>query len=482
MKVLFVALSSSYVHTLLSARYLAANSPVPVEIYETNVNIDLAKNTDFIVKKQPDVLAFSCYIFNISYIKKLIVSVRNFLPEVKIVFGGYEAAFNEKELAPYYDYLIKGEGDFSFGKLLEKIENHEIDIPKIIDSGTVKNLDEIRSPYTDEYLSFSAKNKIVYMETCRGCPFSCAYCMSASTRGVRGFSMDRIFSDFKKIMTFSPPLVKLVDRTFNYDVKRAEKILSFLIDTYGTSGTRFHFEMAPELFSEDLFGTIERAPKGLFQFEIGVQSYCPETLEAVNRRADTTRVDANLARLLSYGNVPIHVDLIAGLPKENKASFIDGFNRLIALRPDCLQLGFLKILKGSKIAETQDKGYRTEQEPPYEILCSPDMTEDDLAELKKTEWTLNLFYNSDRFHTSIRFLLDRSENAYELFLSLEEAFRKTGFEKKNLSSSRQCDLLYEYGKERFRKEDVEILEKKIYEDYVSAGNVRKWHKWLFRQK
>lgn len=481
MNVVFVAASSSYVHTLLAPRYLAVNSPVPVEIFETNVNIDAKKNAEIICKKNPDILAFSCYIFNISYIKELIDEIRKTLPSVTVIFGGYEASFHEKELLPYYDYLLKGEGDISFGELLQKLENGASDIPKVIESGALKDLDSLKSPYTDDYLCFSKQNKIVYMETCRGCPFSCAYCMSANTHGVRSFSMERVFFDFDKILSFSPPLVKLVDRTFNYDMRRAAKILSFLIDKYGSSGTRFHFEMAPELFSEELLSVIERAPKGLFQFEIGVQSYNEKTLAAVNRPARIDVVDASLSRLLSFGNVPIHVDLIAGLPYEDKGSFVCGFERLLSLRPDCLQLGFLKLLEGSKLAERKDE-YVTEKKPPYEVLRSPYMSEEDFAELKKAEWALNVFYNSDRFHSSIRFLLDRVESAYETFLALEKAFSLSGFERKNLSSSRQCDLLFDYGKTVLSEQDLTIFENLIYEDFIAAGNVRKWHKWIKKGK
>ncbi|MBR1625141.1 MAG: DUF4080 domain-containing protein [Clostridia bacterium] len=477
MKTLFLSLSSSFVHTLLSPRYLAENSPLPVKIYETNVNIDIEKNLAYIEKENPDVLAFACYIFNIAYIKDLIKKVRVSLPNTKIVLGGYEAAFNEKELAPYYDFLIKGEGDFAFGELLQRMENGEFDIPKVLEVGTVKDLNKIKSPYTDEYLSFSKQNKILYMETCRGCPFSCSYCMSANTRGVRSFSLERIFSDFEKIMEYKPPLVKLVDRTFNFDMARAEKIISFLVDNYAFSGTRFHFEMAPELFNESLLAAIKRAPKGLFQFEIGVQSYYFPTLKAIDRRADVDRVDRNLKTLLSYRNVPVHVDLIAGLPHERIEDFKKGFDRLLSLLPDCLQLGFLKILKGSKISDERD-GYVVENTPPYEIVSSPCMTENDLKELKKVEWALNTYYNSDRFHDSIRFLLGKTKSGFDTFLSLYGFFEKSGFEKKNLSSSRQCDLLFSYGESILDEENKNILERLIYDDFIRAGNVRRWHKWL----
>lgn len=476
MKVLFVALSSSYIHTVLAARYLAANSPIKTDVFETNVNVSIEKNFAFIKDCAPDVVAFSCYIFNISYVVELLKKIREELPHTKIVLGGYEAAGNAETLSPLCDYIIKGEGDFAFGELLVRLQNNDLSLPKIIEAGTVKRLDDIVSPYTDEYLQLIGKSHIIYMETCRGCPFDCSYCMSSVTHGVRSFSFDRIFSDFEKIMSYDPPLLKLVDRTFNYDKRRAQKIFQFLIDAYGHTRTRFHFEMAPELFDEELFRCLEKAPKGLFQFEIGVQSYNGETLRAVHRKADPETVDAHIKRLLSMGNLVVHVDLIAGLPCEDKKTFIQGFDRLLLLQPDCMQSGFLKILKGSRMEKEAD-GYVVRKDPPYEIVSSPLMSENDLAELKRTCEMLDLYYNSERFKKSIAFLLEKVA-PYELFSGLSDAFLSSPYEWKSFSSTRQCDLLYEYGKNILSGEDVRLLEERIYDDFIISGNTRKWHKWI----
>ena len=476
MKTLFVALSSSYVHTLLAPRYLAANSPLPVEIYETNVNVNIGKTLAYIINSAPDVLAFSCYIFNISYIKKLLPEIRKSLPMTKIVLGGYEAEADDGSLIGKSDFILRGEGDFAFGQLLEKINNSSVSSPLIIDSGTVKDLNSIKSPYTDEYLSLARENKIIYMETCRGCPFSCSYCMSGKSSEVRSFSLDRIFSDFDKIMSFSPRLIKLVDRTFNYDKKRAATIFSYLIEKYGSSGTRFHFEMSPELFDEELFSVTERAPKGLFQFETGIQSYKKETLDGVNRHTNNDIADENISRLIKSGNVHVHADLIAGLPYESKAEFLKGFDRLFNLKPDCLQAGFLKILKGSPLSFSCD-GYTVNECPPYEIISSPRMSAEDLKQLKKTVKFLDIYYNSHRFDGSINFLSSKIKPS-EIFSELAEKFEKENYDFKTFSASKQSDLLYAYGKEKLNKEENEKLEKLIYEDYVKSGNTRKWHKWI----
>ena len=314
------------------------------------------------------------------------------------------------------------------------------------------------------------------METCRGCPFGCTYCMSANTHGVRSFSLERIFNDFETVMKFNPPLVKLVDRTFNYDKKRATKIFSFLIEKYGKLNTRFHFEMAPELFDEELFEVLSTAPNGLFQFEIGVQSYKKETLSKVKRRADCDIIDANLKRLVSFKTIPIHGDLIAGLPCETKDDFIKGFDRLISVKPDCLQAGFLKILPGSEIAENCD-GYVVSDFPPYEIVSSPSMTEEDLQELKKAEKTLNIYYNSGRFKLSMNYILSKVL-PYTFFLGLATFYEKNDVNKINLSAKKQSDLLFEYCSEIFSKSTLSEIENLIYDDYVASGNVRRWHKWI----
>ena len=277
-------------------------------------------------------------------------------------------------------------------------------------------------------------------------------------------------------MSFSPRLVKLVDRTFNYDKKRAATIFSYLIEKYGSSGTRFHFEMSPELFDEELFSVTERAPKGLFQFETGIQSYKKETLDGVNRHTNNDIADENISRLIKSGNVHVHADLIAGLPYESKAEFLKGFDRLFNLKPDCLQAGFLKILKGSPLSFSCD-GYTVNEFPPYEIVSSPRMSAEDLKQLKKTVKFLDIYYNSHRFDGSINFLSSKIKPS-EIFSELAEKFEKENYDFKTFSASKQSDLLYAYGKEKLNKEETEKLEKLIYEDYLKSGNTRKWHKWI----
>ena len=477
MKTLFVALSSSYIHTLLAPRYLAENSPIPVEILETNVNINIEETIKKIIDKNPDIVAFSCYIFNFQIIKKLCISLKKIKPEITIILGGYEVETNPENFLDIADYIIIGEGDFSFGELLQKIENKEKDIPKIVYSEPICDLDTIKSPLTDEYLELCKINEIIDFESSRGCPFKCSYCMSSNSKGVRFFSLNRVFSELLKIKHFSPPLVKFVDRTFNTNLDKSLKIFEFIYDNFKDENTRFHFEMSPDLFNDIIFKFLEKIPEGLFQFEIGIQSYNTDVLNNINRHTNLDVVDNNLRRLIDLKNIPIHVDLIAGLPDENINSFISGFNHLIAFKPNCLQLGFLKILPGSPISKNC-KGYVFDPNPPYEIKSSPALSTDDVLLLKNVEYMLNVYYNSGRFTKSISYLFDIYKSPFDLFLDIYNFFIEKQIEKQKFEPYQQCDLLYEFATRFLDEKQLKTLEKHIYFDYISSGNIRRWHRWM----
>lgn len=475
MKTVILSVNSRFIHTLLAPRYLKANSAgFDVEILETNVNIRPFEVLSQLYEMRPDVIAVSCYIFNIEYIKGILPEIRTLMPGVKIILGGYEAL---PELSPLCDYIVTGEGDLIFKELLQDIRECRGAFPKLIDAGYVKDLDCIASPFDEEYCRMG-KDRILYMETSRGCPFSCTYCMSAKTRGVRSFSLERIFRDLDYIMSFAPRQIKFVDRTFNYDIKKAEKIFQYIIKRYGGSGTNFHFEMAPDLFDDALFEILSRAPQGLFQFEIGIQSFNPEALRRVNRRCDIKKAEENIRRLVGLGNIHIHVDLIAGLPGEGLESFKEGFDRLMALRPHCLQLGFLKVLKGSAI-EAQSADYTIMKRAPYEIYESRWLSFDEILELKGVERMLELYYNSGRFSRSTGCLLQMF-SPYRLFLKLSRHYMEQGADKRNLSANAHCDMLFSFAEDNVQADNKEEFLKElkilINEDYLSSGNVRKWRR------
>ncbi len=467
MKHLFLALNSKYIHTLLAPRYLVANCNYPVEILESNVNVDFFELLDKIKSKNPDTISISCYIFNIAFVRKLLP----YLSEYTVILGGYEVSFDIDRYLDKCSYIIKGEGDFSYGNLIEKLENG-IFSTQIIESGVVTHLDNIKSPYTLDYAK-EGKTKILYMETTRGCPFSCSYCMSANTHGVRSFSTERVFSDLENLMAHSPKQIKFVDRTFNFDINRTKAIIKFIKDNYSENSTNFHFEMAPELFDEELLSLLADIKSGFFQFEIGVQSYNKETLKAVNRYANIEKINKNLIAL-GKTNVHIHVDLIAGLPFENYASFVSGFNMLIATLPECLQLGFLKVLKGSKIYE-QREDFHINDFPPYEILSSKWITNEELLLLHNAEKMLERYYNSGRYKLTMKWLFDKNLLNYDFFSSLYAYQINNYIDPQKLSAFYQCDVLYDFLK---IYDDKNLLEVLINTDFHNSGNTRKWRRHI----
>lgn len=475
MKKLFLSINSQYIHTLIAPRYLINNCNYEVEILETNVNINISDLLNQIILKNPEIIAISCYIFNIKFIRKILPLIKEKLPECIIIMGGYEVAFDEERYFNLADYIIKGEGDFVFGKLIEDIELNTHKFDKIIEAKTVKNLDEIKTPYTKEY-SLLGKTKILYMETTRGCPFNCSYCMSANTNGVRSFSIERVKSDLDILMSENPKQIKMVDRTFNYNIKRATEIFKYLIEKYNNCKTNFHFEMAPELFNDEMFEVIKNARKGLFQFEIGVQSYNLNTLKAVNRKAHLDIIDENLKKLVKLGNIHIHTDLIAGLPFENLESFKKGFDRLFLIFTECVQLGFLKILKGSAIYENKND-YVISQTPPYQVISNDYITKDEMEELEKMEQMLNLYYNSGRFKNTIKLIIPKFFKPYDFFNKIANYFRENNLTKKGMSAYYQCEHLYNF-LIKYTKIDEKLLMENINNDFKESGNTRKWRRHI----
>lgn len=485
MKTIILAINSQYVHTLLAPRYLLANCVGhDVEIIESNVNVQVADLLAQVYLKSPDVVAVSCYIFNIKFVKTFLKELKVILPNVKIILGGYEVIYDVQSYDGICDYIIKGEGDFAFNLLLDDIKNKTNKYGKIIEAGTIKELDQIISPYSPQY-AMLGNQKILYMETTRGCPFYCSYCMSANTHGVRAFSLERTFDDINKLMQFTPKQIKFVDRTFNYDIKRAYKIFKFIIDNYSDTITNFHFEMAPELFSEQLFELLKTVPTGKFQFELGVQSYNQLTLDCVGRKADLAIVENNINRLVQMGNIIVHVDLIAGLPNEGLESFIEGFNRLFNLKPNCLQLGFLKLLKGSKIYESKND-YVVSTVPPYEIYQSQSLSYQDILQLKDVEDMLESHYNKGSFVNTINYLVPKYFSAYNLFLSLSDFYKQKGVLKINISAYHRCDMFFEFILSQANDLQLDCLSEQfvanvqhlINKDYSVNGNARQWRRNL----
>lgn len=431
------AVNSKYIHSSLAPWYLKAASEkncrqkVNVHVVEGTINEPPGKILSRIVELSPDVAGFSCYIWNIEIIKELIRKLRQQLPEVVIILGGPEVSYCAKDILtqlPEANYIISGEGELPFSLLLDAISagSGVENIPglcyrvveDIIVSPPHTSKEEPPSPYMPEYFN-ALQGRIAYLETSRGCPYSCAFCLSGRCGNQRFFDTDRAKDEILRLAGSGAKTIKLVDRTFNSNKKRAEELFAFIIENYGHSIQRvcFHFEIAGDLLTESTLNILKHAPAGAIQFEIGLQSFNEETLKAINRRTDTQKLIKNIRQLISFNNIHIHIDLIAGLPKEDLQSFENSFNTAYNLAPHMLQLGFLKLLHGAPIRQRPELFPCTySQKPPYEVLKTPWLSEADLALLKLVENALERLYNSGRFKNTLAYVLKSSGlSPFELF-------------------------------------------------------------------
>lgn len=523
MKTLIIAVNSKYIHSALAPWYLKAACGTEcgeVRVAEHTVNETYDDILISIYLHKPDIAAFSCYIWNISIVLRLAASLKKLLPHIVIILGGPEVSYDAghilKEHA-YIDYVLAGEGERSFPELikrLKKLISNRPDMPpadikqggrKEINQGgegekgkegaagdaggaekigglayraggvsragvcdiivnapaQVEVLDSIPSPYTDEMI-MSLKNRIIYFEASRGCPFSCSYCLSSVSGGVRSFSLDRVFADLDRLAAAGVKQVKFVDRTFNSNKKRAAAIICHIMEMdrqasancsgaagkggYPGSGCNFHFEVGADLFDEEILRLLESAPKGLFQIEAGVQTANEAALEAVCRKTDTGKLLSNLSRLRKSGRVHIHADLIAGLPGEDYASFGKSFDTLYAARPHQLQLGFLKFLKGTGMRErASHEGYQFNDFPPYEILSGRWVSYDGLIVLKGVAELVERYYNSGRFVFSLEYMIKNCfESAFRFFESFYFFHKENGYTKLHIGVKELSSIFGEF--------------------------------------
>ncbi len=426
-KYLLVAINSQYIHTNLAVRYLKKYSEEysnkNVQIYETNINNQILQIIKEIQEQDPAVVIFSTYIWNRDYVFKIIKELRKIMPEVKLGVGGPEATYMGDDYLlkdEQVDFLIKGEGERAFVKLLEeKIE----DIRGIYEEQMSHNLDEIPFPYShDEIMK---ESKILYYESSRGCPFSCSYCLSSIDKGVRYFSVERVKNDLNIFLKSNIKLLKFVDRTFNINKERYLEIWKYLIENY-REGITFHFEINANILDDESLELLKKVPKDYFQFEIGVQSINYDTMEIINRRNLLDKLEKNVREISK--NIHLHLDLIAGLPYETYDIFKKSFNYVYDLKPEMIQLGFLKILKGTNMEKTSEKyGYQYIEFPPYEVLYNDFLSYKDIVRIKEVEKLLNHYYNSEKFEKSLNYIVKKYyTSSFDFFEDISSFFKMNG--------------------------------------------------------
>ena len=484
MKILLSTLHAKYVHASLALPYLAAACAdlpgVEFRILELTVNEQQDQLLSRLYAAEADVILFSCYIWNTELTLKLVSDLKQLAPGTLIVLGGPEVSFGAFDMMvrnPAVDCIVRGEGEQSCRELLQALrdgtplgdisgityrENEEIVANPERDA--IAELDSVPSPFAAGLVDLA--KPLVYYETSRGCPFSCAFCMSSIGSGVRSFSMERIRRDLLLLMESGVQTVKLADRTFNYDAARANKIWRFILEQNRTS--KFHFEIAAELLTEENLALLAEVPSGMFRFEIGVQSGGEETLAAVARRSSLDKLFDNVQRLKSGTDVTVHLDLVAGLPGESLPGFLASLQGLFALNADHIQVEALKVMKGTQMRSIARKEhYAYAEAAPYKVLRTPWLSFSEIRRIEGISRLLEVVYNSGRFATSIE-ELGASAPLSEVFAAAAEFFEAEELAA-NLSLPLLFEALWRFANERLKDEALERLRDTLCFDLCLTG-------------
>lgn len=499
MRVLFVAIDSQFIHSNLALRYLlklSETSPCESELLETTVNENVDQVLAALVSKAPDLVVFSCYIWNITVVKQLIGALKLVLPKVIIGCGGPEVAYDARSFLDQspVDFIMAGEGEAVFPGVLAALcgasakgqgapvaaADHLADLPGlylktdagVIDTGPVAliNMADVPFPYDAAQL-IALDHRIVYYEGQRGCPYGCTYCLSSIDRSLRHKPVDMVRRELKVFMEAGVPLVKFVDRTFNIREEWAYAVLSFLVDetilhNYSTS---FHFEVGAATLSDRLIELFTNCPAGLFQIEAGIQSTNPAVLQLIERVDDPRRLQSVLARIIGAGRVHVHTDLIAGLPGDTLASFRKSFNDCIAMKPQMLQVGFLKVLKGTPLALTKERhGIVHRSWPPYEVLQTDRMSYLDLQQIKQIEKVTDKYLNSGKFSNSMKYLLMIYEEPWKMFINVVELISKYQRGQQPPKYEEYYSALLDLG-DQLHPADRDILSNLLVFDYILSN-------------
>ena len=482
MKILLAACNAKYIHSNLAVYDLKAySSDYDKEVFLREYTINQPK--DEILKdiygSGADVVCFSCYIWNISFVRELIRDLAKILPETAFWAGGPEVSYDaEKFLTemPEMTGVLVGEGEKTFHDLLEyyidgKGSLGEIrgiayrDGEEIRHNGwrELMNLSEI--PFVYEHLE-EFENRIIYYESSRGCPFSCSYCLSSIDKKLRFRDLELVKKELQFFLDHKVPQVKFVDRTFNCKHEHAMAIWKYILE-HDNGVTNFHFEVSADLLRDEEMDLMAKMRPGLIQLEIGVQSTNQETIRAIHRHMDLDKLERCVDRVHSFRNIHQHLDLIAGLPYEDYDTFHRSFNDVYQMKPDQLQLGFLKVLKGSLMKEEAEKyGIVHKEKEPYEVLSTKWLPYGDVLKLKAVESMVEVYYNSGQFQHTLEYLVPLAKDAFTFYESLGAFYEKKGYSEISHSRMRRYEILLEYLQEETDVSVEKASQKMLYDLYL----------------
>lgn len=508
-KVILAALNAKYIHSNLALRYLSRfqnnNQKHHVETMEFTINQRLDFIAEELFRKQPDVVLFSCYIWNVEMLRQLCPILKKIMPDCVIGFGGPEVSYESETFLrenPAVDFVMRGEGELVFTKYLEHLDAGNPATLGEIESLTYRQGDEIFStpqmhpmdlallpfPYEDDFSD--VQNQIIYYESSRGCPYHCGYCLSSVENGVRFVPLDKVLPDLQKFLDKNVPQVKFIDRTFNCKKSHAMAIWKYLHE-HDNGVTNFHFEITADLIDQETIDFLKTVRKGLFQFEIGVQSTNPQTIRAINRNVDFAALSEIVQQIKDGGNIHQHLDLIAGLPYEDYDSFGRSFNDVYALHPEQLQLGFLKVLKGSMLHQKQKEFEIVYHDTaPYEVLTTHELPYADTLRLKYVEEMVETYYNSGRFLHTLVYLVPLYESPFAFFEALSQFWIRENYHYLGVSRMGLFDVLWRFVEQNPKvdkrklqwemKFDIALHEKpKKLPAWLTVTNEEQWHDKVF---
>jgi len=503
MKVLLAAINAKYIHSNLGIYSLKTYGEkmlkewglaeeAKVSLAEYTINHQMEQILQDIYKRKPDVIGFSCYIWNISYVKMILADIKKVLPDVKIWAGGPEVSYHGEAFLkeePAVDLVMMGEGEITFAHFLKALlEGEDLkQVPGLMvrnadgtftDTGFRQVMDMSQIPFPYAFMDMKElEHRIIYYESSRGCPFSCAYCLSSIDKKLRFRSLDLVLPELEWFLQAKVPQVKFVDRTFNCKKSHAMAIWQYIRD-HDNGVTNFHFEIAADLLDKDELDLLSTMRPGLVQLEIGVQSTNEKTLEAIRRKTDIEEIREITETINSWHNIHQHLDLIAGLPWEDLESFKKSFNDVYEMEPEQLQLGFLKVLKGSYMEELiPDCDLLYSAAPPYEVLCTKWLSYGDVLELKDIEEMTEVHYNSRQFTCTLKELEKEFDTPYEMFSFMAGYYNKNHLFGISHSRIARYEILWKIIRERLEKngkcetqamaENVNISEKlELYRDLL----------------
>lgn len=491
LKILLAACNAKYIHSNLAVYNLKSCSGeyshnVVIKEYTINqIQDDILKD---IYLEQPDVICFSCYIWNISFVKELVPDLKKILPHVDFWAGGPEVSYDAVEFLkknPAFFGVMVGEGEETFHELAgyyieRKPENlkeirgvafhDETKVPDIVHTGWRELMDLSKVPFAYSNLT-EFKNRIIYYESSRGCPFSCSYCLSSIDKKLRFRDIELVKNELQFFIDNKVPQVKFVDRTFNCKHDHAMAIWRYITE-HDNGITNFHFEISADLLREEELALMKTMRPGLIQLEIGVQSTNPQTIKAIRRTMDFEKLKGIVEQIHGFGNIHQHLDLIAGLPYEGYDSFHKSFCDVYALRPEQFQLGFLKVLKGSHMMEmTREYQILYKDREPYEVLSTAWLTYGEILRLKMVESMVEVYYNSGQFKHTLVFLEQYFEDPFRMYEALGRFYEKKGYSEISHSRMRRYEILMEFAGEQ-KEIPLEVLSDVMLLDLYLRENLK----------